>query len=370
MSEQAFSFTIRVEDFDLTRLPISAEALRADPALLNQAISGYYSEIFRKVGGTANVAIAEGSVHVSWFPKEGSAKELLMERALELLKKGNYREAEPLLHSLQVRYPDDATVLLNYGMMLSDERRLEEAIRLLERLVELVPGHSHGWTALGVAHSRNRERNSAFEAFKIALEIDPSNAHAARNAAASVAETSPEEALPLYERALEGLPDDQATLLGYGSCLLELGRTERADEVLRRCVEINPLSDAAEHARTARTKIAHQTMRGAVGGSLRPDVVMYCLGALEKFVAMGTSKTGAITAEIAMLGRRGLNINDPAQKYTLSGLPGKFSGLQLVSIMYAGMKLIAPEQDAGIDLSREYAEAKKMFDAKQSSGVG
>jgi len=66
--------------------------------------------------------------------------------------------------------------------------------------------------------------------------------------------------------------------------------------------------------------------------------------------------------EIALLGRNGLDINDPAQKYTLRSLPGKFSGMQLVSLMYVGFKIIAPEQDAGIDLSREYAEAKKLFE--------
>ena len=69
-----------------------------------------------------------------------------------------------------------------------------------------------------------------------------------------------------------------------------------------------------------------------------------------------------------MLGRNGLDINDAAQKYTLKSLPGKFSGLHLVSIMYAGMKILAPNEEAGIDLSREYSEARKLFDRKQSHG--
>ena len=104
-------------------------------------------------------------------------------------------------------------------------------------------------------------------------------------------------------------------------------------------------------------------MRSNVGGGLRPDVVMYCLGAMEKFLALGPDKAKAITFEIAMLGRNGFDINDPAQKYTLKSLPGTFSGLHLVSIMYTGMKSIGPGQDAGIDLSREHAEARKLFEA-------
>jgi len=139
---------------------------------------------------------------------------------------------------------------------------------------------------------------------------------------------------------------------------------------MTKCIEVNPLSDTAEHARTARTKMAHQTMRNAVAGDLRPDVVMYCLGALKFFEEAGRTKTGAVAMEIAMLGRSGLDINDPTQKYTLRSLPGKFTGMRLVSMMYTGFKIIAPDQDAGIDLSREYAEAKRLFELEQWAGGG
>lgn len=253
-------------------------------------------------------------------------------------------------------------------MMLSDQGRLDQACHLLERLVELAPRHSHGWTALGVAHARNRDKQRGLEAFQTALQLDPSNASAMRNAAAILAETSPADAIPLFEKAAELLPEDQPTLFGYGTCLLRLGRNEEADPILIKCIDINPLSDVAEHARTARTKLAHENMRGTVAGGLRPDVVMYLLGAMQRFRDLGRVKTGAITMEVAMLGRNGLDINDPTQKYTLKSLSGKFSGLHLVSIMYAGLKILDPDKDAGIDLSREYSEAKKLFDTEQSDG--
>jgi tetratricopeptide (TPR) repeat protein len=366
MNQQPFSFILRLEDFDLGRLPIAADALRANPDLLAQAISEYYTAIFRKLGGTANVAVADSAVHVSWYPLVGDARDLLFERSLGLLKQGNYREAEPLLHSLHARFPDDQEVLFNYGMMLSDQGRLDQACRLLERLVELAPGHSHGWTALGVAHVRKHDKPRGLEAFQAALQLDPANAYAMRNAAAILAETSPADAIPLYEKAAELLPEDQPTLFGYGDCLLRLGRQAEADPLLIKCIAINPLSDVAEQARTARTKLAHETMRGPVAGGIRPDVVMYLLGAMQRFRDLGRVKTGAITLEVAMLGRNGLDINDPAQKYTLKSLPGKFSGLHLVSIMYAGMKILDPDEDASIDLAREYSEARKLFDKKQS----
>ena len=54
-------------------------------------------------------------------------------------------------------------------------------------------------------------------------------------------------------------------------------------------------------------------------------------------------------------------MNDPTPKYTLKTLPGQFSGLQLVAYLYVGMKKLAPDADAGIDLAREYAQALELM---------
>jgi hypothetical protein len=53
---------------------------------------------------------------------------------------------------------------------------------------------------------------------------------------------------------------------------------------------------------------------------------------------------------------------DPAQKYVLKSLPGKFSGLHLLALIYAGLKQLAPDQDTSVDFSKEYEQAMKMRD--------
>jgi len=50
---------------------------------------------------------------------------------------------------------------------------------------------------------------------------------------------------------------------------------------------------------------------------IRPDAVMHCLDGLQKFRTLGDSKMRAIVFEIAMLGRSGLDINDPEKQYQL-----------------------------------------------------
>ena len=215
MNPQPFNFTLGLADFELSRLPISADALRANRDLLAQAISEYYTAIFRKLGGTANVVVSADTIQIAWHPTTGDPRSLLFNQALALLKRGHYREAEPLLQSLHARFPDDEEVLFNYGMLLSDQGRLDLACRLLARLVELNPAHADGWAALGVAYARRRQTDSALEAYRTALRIAPKNPHALRNAGAILAGTAPAEALPLFQKAAQILPDDQRTLLGY-----------------------------------------------------------------------------------------------------------------------------------------------------------
>ena len=75
---------------------------------------------------------------------------------------------------------------------------------------------------------------------------------------------------------------------------------------------------------------------------------------------------GRVAFEIAFMGRTGLDTNDPAQKYQLKNLPGNFSGLNLVCLMYVAFKSIAPETDIGFDLSKEYAAAKNLHREKNT----
>lgn len=367
MKPEPFSFNYPIADFDLTKLPVDAALLHENPEMLVSVIQTFYQDCFRKLGGTANILIKAGVVSVSWYPKAGDAAGQVFEHALSLLRAGDYRTAEPLLRALLARDANHTDALLNLGMMLSDQRNLIEAAALLRRFVDLVPDSSHGWTALGVAQSRDGDVLGATTSLGRALEIDPQNAYALRNLGALLGKESSQQALPILELAARLMPEDQAAQFGYAQCLLQLGRTDAADPIFVKAIQLSPLSDIAELARTARTSIAHRSMRSVAGGGARPDAVFYCLDGLQKFRDLGDTKTRAVVFEIAMLGRSGLDINNPAKKYTLRSLPGNFSGLHLVSLMYTGMQLIDPTAEAGIDLSQEFAAAKALFEKPEGN---
>ena len=64
--------------------------------------------------------------------------------------------------------------------------------------------------------------------------------------------------------------------------------------------------------------------------------------------------------EVALLGRQGLEINDPDKRYQLNSLEGEFSGLHLLCLMHAGIRLLDPQADTGTGLDKEYAMAVAM----------
>jgi hypothetical protein len=85
---------------------------------------------------------------------------------------------------------------------------------------------------------------------------------------------------------------------------------------------------------------------------------MYLAGAIEKFGAMSRQKLQKIAIEIATLGAEGFDVNDSREKYQFRSLPGRFSGLHMVCLMYVAFKILNLAADIGFDLANEYAVAE------------
>ena len=137
-------------------------------------------------------------------------------------------------------------------------------------------------------------------------------------------------------------------------------RLEDADELYRKAIEIDANSEIAELARGRLSEIAEKILRSKMPGVERMDAVMYLLGAIEKFGGMSRQEVQKIGTEVATLGTDGFDVNDSSQKYQLRSMPGRFSGLHMVCLMYAAFKILNPSADIGFDLAKEYALANDM----------
>jgi hypothetical protein len=69
--------------------------------------------------------------------------------------------------------------------------------------------------------------------------------------------------------------------------------------------------------------------------------------------------------ELAKAGERNLDLNDVTPKHRLKSFPGTFSGMKIVSYIYAAFQQFMPGVDVGIDLPKEYAAVKYGYQSFQ-----
>jgi len=358
MKEQPFFFKLPLNRFDVALLPADARKIGSDA--FKDAVIAHFVRQYALKGETAIVVVDNDEISVMTLPARAEP----MDFVFSLLQSRRVKDAVPYLESMSKATPDNVQILYNLGIAYSELGQFDEAIIRLKRTVQLDPSNARAWTGIGVAYQRAGKHDLAILPMSKAVEADPSDGYALRNyGAILMRQNRSEEALVHFRAARAALPHDPQAIYGLATTLHQIGgddNLEEADELYVVVIERWPASPLAELARTARTKLAHKNMRDKVGGGLRPDVLMYIAGALETFKKGGATKRQQIAVEIAMKGQSGLDIHDPEQKYTLKTLPGKFSGLHLVSIMYAAFKQIDPLMDAGVDLQREYDAAMAM----------
>ena len=358
MSKQPFSFKIPLSRFDVALLPPDARKIGSDS--FKDAVVMHFAAQYAAKGEQAVVTVDDEEINVLTLPLDANPLDFVM----TMLQSGRIKEAVPYLESMAKTGPDNVQVLYNLGIAYSELGQFDEAVIRLKKAVQLQPTHAHAWTGIGVAYQRMGKRDLALEPTQKAVELDPSDGYGQRNLGAMLMSLGRnEEALAHLRAARSALPHDAQTTFGLAAALETVGGDDNlgeADELYQVVIQRWPSAEVAELARKARTKLAHKSMRAKAVGGLRPDVMMYIAGALDTFKEVGPAKSQQITIEVALKGQSGLDINDPEQKYTLNTLPGKFSGMHLVSIMYAGMKAIDPDMDTGVDLSAEYAAAMAM----------
>ena len=210
-----------------------------------------------------------------------------------------------------------------------------------------------------MAYIRSQKLQFGEDHLRKALKLEPNNPWALKNLGACLLKQGKsDEAVPVLEAAVRANPSDVQSIIGLGQALEEVDRTEDADDQYVIAIQIGGPPQLIDLAKDRRTAIAQKTLRER--GTFRPDVMMYITGALDRFARMTPQEIQTIGFEIAILGQSGLDINNPDKKYTLRSLSGEFSGLQLCSIMYAAFKQFAPNEDVGIDFSKEYEAAVSM----------
>jgi len=242
----------------------------------------------------------------------------------------------------------------------------DKAIKTLSECVRCYPNYSNAYVALGFAHSRLADDKRAKEFFLRALEIDPVNSYALRNLCSIYGnENDYEKTIECFEKSFSINREDQLTAYGLGYTYYHTGKLDKAVEYFKVVIALDESTKIAGLAKDLTREIAEINLKSQ---GFRTDAMFYCLGALQFFDGKKSEEIREVAFEIGLKGTQGLDINNPDKKYTLTSMIGSFTGLQLVSYMYVGFKIIEPSIDTGLDLSEEYKEALKLFVQESSYG--
>jgi len=289
-----------------------------------------------------------------------------MEYALMLIKANKFDGAKDILEELLKNDPGNKDILYNLGMCYTELDEAERAIETLSKCVKFYPHYSNAYVALGFAHSKLAEAQKAKDHFLRALEIEPSNPYALRNLGGLYGkENDYEKAIQCLEKSFSINPEDQHTAYGLGYSYFRIGKTDKADNYFKIAINLDESTKIAGMAKDLRREIAEINLKAK---GFRPDAMFYCLTALHCFQGKTPEEVRQVAFEISVKGTQGLDINNPDTKYTLDSMGGSFTGLQLVSYMYVGFKMIEPELDIGLDLSEEYKQALGLFNKERPHG--
>jgi len=359
---QPIRFSVPEAEFDLALLPEAARQ-RGSQAF-REAVTTYFKDAYREAGGRVDVGFTGGSIEVNWEPQSGQVPASATITAH--LEAGRYDEAIPLLRTRLKLEPDHVESLYNLGMVCSDRMELKEARELLGRAVALDPSHVNAQVALGIAALRDRDTAAARAPLEKAAVLEPRNPFARRTLGQLLLmEDETAAALPHLRAAAEVADDDPINLFTYAQALLASdgdSHVAEADALFKQALRLAPVGELAEKIKNQQRKLADRVMRANAQGMPRMDAVEYLISALAAYRALEPEGQRQLLAEVVALSQRGLAINDPSQKHTLSHYRGgsTVSALEAACVYYAGVKLLLPGQDPGLDLSKEYSLAQGM----------
>ena len=341
---------------------IGPQSLQQGSTAIKQLVSSLLSRLDAKVD---SIEVSNDSIEVKWRTSLGAAE--TAEKAIPLLESGRLHQAVLLLELVRSDDSDNQLILYNLGVAYSELGYLRPSIELLRKLSVINPNHVNGSVALGVALLKNGDEEEALGVLSKSVELDQSNPWANRNLGAIYLRRGKgDAAIKVLLEASKSIPTDTKVWLGLANAYEMVGDASKASDAYKTVIALDEYDEVAEEARQALSRIAFAAFRSAGQSPERMDAVMYLLGAIQKFDNMPTEKIQSIGFEIAMLGTKGINVNDAESSYNLQNLAGTFTGLHLVCLEYAAFKRFAPDANIGFDLSKEYEMALSLHRQRPS----
>ncbi len=154
---------------------------------------------------------------------------------------GYRSEAVALMRSFEPRFAREPARLVQIGFFYVQVEAPVEAVRILERAVELAPGDHRAHNSLGTAYLINLRLDDAEQEFTKAADLDQKDEYANLNLGNLLrARGDYARAAGFYSKQIAVKPDDAEAHGGLAISLLALGRDEEAEKELSRASRLGP----------------------------------------------------------------------------------------------------------------------------------
>ncbi len=154
--------------------------------------------------------------------------------------KNEHDKAERVLRSILKTDPENEPAVEQLTQLLLDEGKSTEAVTLLEGITSHSPSPLL-LDLLGDAHTQAHELPKAEEAYRKAVELDPSELSHQRGLGQTLlAEEKYPEALKVYEKLSDVMPDDSDVYLRIAQIYRELHQLDKAEQNLVKARQYAP----------------------------------------------------------------------------------------------------------------------------------
>ncbi len=149
-------------------------------------------------------------------------------------------KAEEVLRGILKTDPDDEPAIEQLTQLLLDEGKSSEAVSLLEKMTSHTPSPVL-LDLLGDAYTQTKDLGKAEDAYRRASELDPSELNHLRGLGQTLmSEEKYADALPVYQKLIDLMPDDADNYLAIAQVYRELHQLDRAEENLLKARQYAP----------------------------------------------------------------------------------------------------------------------------------
>ena len=188
--------------------------------------------------------VARGTIRASSLPALAATPVIFAAVALGTLtfhRNMDYQNGLSIWGDTVAKSPHSSRAHNNFGTVLADSGRLEEAMPHFQIAFELKPDFAEPYYNLGFALAHRGRVDEAIAQYRQALAIRPDYADASNNLGLALAATGrTDEALACYEQALKLSPNVPNLHNNMGSVLVNCGKADEALLHFRTAVELNP----------------------------------------------------------------------------------------------------------------------------------